>query len=110
MTNEKQEKLDEQLRPLYAELQKFGQTQDWDRALKVTRKSRFNKFIWFEIFYFKYLVLGISSNEKKATHCKIICLMQLDKFDEALNTITKNPLDTAYEIQSFLIKEIFVFI
>ncbi len=36
--------------------------------------------------------------------------MQLDKFDEALNTITKNPLDTAYEIQSFLIKEIFVFI
>ncbi len=45
MTNEKQEKLDEQLRPLYAELQKFGQTQDWDRALKVTRKSRFNKFI-----------------------------------------------------------------
>ncbi len=41
MTSEKQEKLDEQLRPLYAELQKFGQTQDWDRALKITRKSRF---------------------------------------------------------------------
>ncbi len=40
MTSEKQEKIDEQLRPLYAELQKFGQTQDWDRALKVTRKSR----------------------------------------------------------------------
>lgn len=42
MTSEKQEKLDEQLRPLYAELQKFGQTQDWDRALKVTRKSNFS--------------------------------------------------------------------
>jgi hypothetical protein len=40
MTSEKQEKIDEQLRPLYAELQKYGQTQDWDRALKVTRRSR----------------------------------------------------------------------
>ena len=39
MTSEKQEKIDEQLRPLYAELQKHGQTQDWDRALKVTKKS-----------------------------------------------------------------------
>ncbi len=47
MTNEKQEKIDEQLRPLYTELQKFGQTQDWDRALKVTRKSRLNEFILF---------------------------------------------------------------
>lgn len=42
------------------------------------------------------VVLGISSNEKKATHCKIICLMQLDKFDEALTTIVKNAVDTAY--------------
>jgi hypothetical protein len=39
MTSEKQEKIEEQLRPLYAELQKYGQTQDWDRALKITRKS-----------------------------------------------------------------------
>ncbi|UJR16379.1 hypothetical protein I4U23_003282 [Adineta vaga] len=77
MANEKQEKIDEQLRPLYAELQKYSQTQDWDRALKVTKK-----------------ILGISSNEKKATHCKIICLMQLDKFDEALTTIVKNAMDT----------------
>jgi hypothetical protein len=45
MTSEKQEKIDEQIRPLYAELQKYGQTQDWDRALKVTRKSRFRKSI-----------------------------------------------------------------
>ncbi|CAF1124731.1 unnamed protein product [Adineta steineri] len=77
MTSEKQEKIDEQIRPLYAELQKYGQTQDWDRALKVTKK-----------------ILGISSNEKKATHCKIICLMQLDKFDEALTTVIKNTVDT----------------
>jgi len=78
MTNEKQEKLDEQLRPLYAELQKYGQTQDWDRALKVTKR-----------------ILGFANNENKATHCKIICLMQLDKFDEALATIVKNTLDTS---------------
>ena len=43
MTSEKQEKIEEQIRPLYAELQKYGQTQDWDRALKVTKKSRFRK-------------------------------------------------------------------
>lgn len=41
MTSDKQEKIDEQLRPLYAELQKYGQSQDWDRALKVTKKSLF---------------------------------------------------------------------
>ena len=41
MASEKQAKIDEQLRPLYAELQKYGQTQDWDRALKITRKSLF---------------------------------------------------------------------
>jgi hypothetical protein len=106
MTNEKQEKIDEQLRPLYTELQKFGQTQDWDRALKVTRKSRLKKSLFkFKILLFEYLVLGISSNEKKATHCKIICLMQLDKFDEALSTITKNSLDTAYEIGVFFDKQ-----
>lgn len=40
MSNEKQEKIDENLRQLYAELQKYGQTQDWDRALKVTRRSK----------------------------------------------------------------------
>ena len=45
MTTDKQEKLDEQLRPLYAELQKYGQTQDWDRALKTTRKSMFKESI-----------------------------------------------------------------
>jgi hypothetical protein len=45
MTSEKQEKIDEQLRPFYAELQKYAQTQDWDRALKVTRKSIFNELI-----------------------------------------------------------------
>ena len=96
MTSEKQEKIDEQLRPLYAELQKFGQTQDWDRALKVTRKSKFNPSReTLDVYFFaEYLVLGIASNEKKATQCKIICLMQLDKFDEALSTITKNSTDT----------------
>jgi hypothetical protein len=27
--------------------------------------------------------------------------MQLDKFDEALSTITKNSIDTVYEIELF---------
>ncbi len=54
MTSEKQEKIEEQLRPLYAELQKYGQTQDWDRALKVTRKSIVKKSISFEIVGFVF--------------------------------------------------------
>jgi len=56
MTNEKQEKLDEQLRPLYAELQKYGQTQDWDRALKVTKRSK----IHFQHFSFEFFPLNFS--------------------------------------------------
>ena len=61
------------------------------------------------ISLFQYLVLGIASNEKQATHCKIICLMQLDKFDEALSTITKNSMDTAYEVRILFHKEVFRF-
>lgn len=30
--------------------------------------------------------------EEKALHCKIVCLMQLSKFDEALDYIEKNNL------------------
>ena len=66
----------------------------------MTRKSKYEYTELPSILYFDCLVLGIASNEKKATHCKIVCLMQLDKFDEALTTIIKNSLDTGYKLST----------
>lgn len=44
-----------------------------------------------------YKVLGLSVNEKKAFQTKIICLINLDKFDEALSSIERyNDADDLY--------------
>lgn len=43
--------------------------------------------------YSFFSVLGIAANEEKALHCKVICLIQLSKFDEALRYIEKNNLN-----------------
>lgn len=48
------------------------------------------KFLDF-LNYLNNLVLGISVNDKKAFHCKIVCLINLNKFDEALSSIEKFP-------------------
>jgi signal recognition particle subunit SRP72 len=37
--------------------------------------------------------LGISVNDKKAFHCKIVCLIQLSKFDEALTSLQRFPVE-----------------
>ncbi|PZC83892.1 hypothetical protein B5X24_HaOG206641 [Helicoverpa armigera] len=59
----------------YVELNKFCQSGDYDRALKATGK-----------------VLQIAPHEQKAFHCKIVCLIQLHNFKEALAVLcnTKN--------------------
>lgn len=67
------EKNSEQIKALYTELHKIAPTQDWERILKVAKK-----------------ILGLSVNEKKAFHCKTVCLIQMDKFDEALSGIERN--------------------
>ena len=41
------------------------------------------------ILYFS-LVLQEAREDEKAFHCKIVCLLQLGRFDEALNHIHKN--------------------
>lgn len=51
----------------YIELNKFCQSADYDRALKAAGK-----------------VLQIAPNEQKAFHCKVICLIHLHNFKEAL--------------------------
>lgn len=39
--------------------------------------------------FFIFLVLGLSVQEKKAFQTKVICLINLDKFDEALSSIER---------------------
>ncbi|VVD04130.1 unnamed protein product [Leptidea sinapis] len=57
----------------YVELNKFCQSGEYERALKASGK-----------------ILQIAPTEQKAFHCKIICLIQLHNFKEALGAIT-NP-------------------
>ncbi|KZC12385.1 PREDICTED: signal recognition particle subunit SRP72 [Dufourea novaeangliae] len=59
---------------LYGELNKLGQNGEYEKALKIANK-----------------ILGLHQDEKAAFHCKIICCIQLSKFNDALQFIIKNP-------------------
>lgn len=69
------EKNADQIKALYTELHKIASqaNRDWERILKVAKK-----------------ILGLSVTEKKAFHCKTVCLIHLEKFDEALSGIERN--------------------
>lgn len=74
------EKNAEQIKSFYTELSKIAPSQDWERILKTAKK-----------------ILGLSVNEKKAFQTKIICLINLNKFDEALSSIERyNDADDLY--------------
>ncbi|XP_011166899.1 signal recognition particle subunit SRP72 [Solenopsis invicta] len=71
------------LSTLYADLHKLGQNGEYERALKITNR-----------------ILGISQDEEAAFYCKIICYIQLSKFNEALQLIVKTPkLATCLEFE-----------
>ena len=59
---------------LYAELNKLGQNGEYERALKAANK-----------------ILGIAQDEEAAFQCKVICCIQLSKFNDALQFISRNP-------------------
>lgn len=59
---------------LYTELNKLGQNGEYERALKTANR-----------------ILGISQDEEAAFHYKIVCYMQLSKFNDALQAIVKTP-------------------
>ncbi|KAH0949947.1 hypothetical protein HN011_007482 [Eciton burchellii] len=59
---------------LYTELSKLGQNGEYERALKTANR-----------------ILGISQDEEAAFQCKIICHIQLSRFNEALQAIVKTP-------------------
>ncbi|CAH1153398.1 unnamed protein product [Phaedon cochleariae] len=58
----------------YAELNRLSQNGEYERALKAANK-----------------ILGVSPHEFDAFHCKIVCLIHLSKFDEAISLMNKNP-------------------
>nr|XP_022915119.1 signal recognition particle subunit SRP72 [Onthophagus taurus] len=58
----------------YTELYRLEQNGDYDRALKIANK-----------------ILHASPNEATAFHCKVVCLIQSSKFDEAINCMKKHP-------------------
>ncbi|GLV46334.1 Signal recognition particle 72 [Carabus blaptoides fortunei] len=62
------------LSSLYLELYRFEQNGEYERALKTCNK-----------------ILHTSPKEASAFHCKVVCLIQVTKFDEALQNINKNP-------------------
>lgn len=68
---------------LYNELNKFSKNAEYEKALKTANR-----------------ILGVAPSEKKAFHCKIVCFIHLNKFDEAINLFNKKPEETeslAYE-------------
>ncbi|KAG5900246.1 hypothetical protein JTB14_018227 [Gonioctena quinquepunctata] len=58
----------------YAELNRFSQNGEYERALKAANK-----------------ILGVAPQEFLAFHCKVVCLIQLSKFEEAISLMNKNP-------------------
>ncbi|KAK2187665.1 hypothetical protein NP493_158g04070 [Ridgeia piscesae] len=58
---------------LFADLQRLGQNGQYDRAIKVVNK-----------------ILQESPEDETAFTCKIVCFIQLGKFEEALAAIRKN--------------------
>lgn len=59
---------------LYTELNKLGQNGEYERALKTANR-----------------ILGISQDEEAAFHYKVVCYIQLSKFNDALQAIIKTP-------------------
>ena len=58
---------------LYLELSKFEKTQDFDKALKICNK-----------------ILNVAPHDETAFHCKMVSLMQIGKFEDALKQIKDN--------------------
>ncbi|KAJ8926937.1 hypothetical protein NQ314_020789 [Rhamnusium bicolor] len=58
----------------YAELNRFSQNGEYERVLKAANK-----------------ILGVAPQEFLAFQCKIVSLIQLSKFEEAITLLNKNP-------------------
>uniref|UniRef100_A0A182PQW1 Signal recognition particle subunit SRP72 n=1 Tax=Anopheles epiroticus TaxID=199890 RepID=A0A182PQW1_9DIPT len=70
------------IRQLYTELNKHCSSADYDKALKAANK-----------------IIGLDATEWKAAKCKLVCLIQNGKFEEALKFIERGTSipDTTFE-------------
>ena len=66
----------------YLELTKLEKNHDFDKALKVCNK-----------------ILNVDPKDETAFHCRMVCLMQLSKFEDALKQIrdTHFKIDLIFE-------------
>ncbi|ALC47189.1 Srp72 [Drosophila busckii] len=60
----------------YSDVNKFASNQEYDKAVKAVNR-----------------ILGVAPDDQTALHCKVVCLMQLSKFDEAHKFIEKNRMN-----------------
>ncbi|TMW47689.1 hypothetical protein DOY81_007237 [Sarcophaga bullata] len=63
------------IKAAYADVNKYGQNGEFDKAMKAVNR-----------------ILGVAPDDTTALHCKVICLIQLSKFEEAAKFIEKNKL------------------
>uniref|UniRef100_U5EXU8 Signal recognition particle subunit SRP72 n=1 Tax=Corethrella appendiculata TaxID=1370023 RepID=U5EXU8_9DIPT len=69
------------IRQLYTELNKFGTNGEYDKAVKSANK-----------------IITLDSNEIKAAQCKLVALIQLSKFEEAIKFLDRSQLaNTTFE-------------
>ncbi|XP_067615116.1 signal recognition particle subunit SRP72 [Eurosta solidaginis] len=65
------------IKAAYADVNKFGQNREYDKAVKAVNR-----------------ILGVAPDDQTALHCKVVCLIQLSKFEEAYKFIDKNKLSS----------------
>ncbi|XP_035227394.1 signal recognition particle subunit SRP72-like [Stegodyphus dumicola] len=68
------------LTALYSDLVRAGDSGEFDKALKIVNK-----------------ILQEDKEDKKAYHCKAVCLIHLNKFEDALKTLEKHVSDSQFE-------------
>lgn len=65
---------------LYSELIRAGDSGEYDKSLKIVNK-----------------ILNEDKDDKKAQHCKAVCLIHLSEFAEALKILDKHVSDSQFE-------------
>lgn len=77
----------------YSELNRLGQNAEYERAIKSANRSKHHPNICLLLFSSHIIsisVLGLAPQETLAFHYKIICLIELSKFEEAIQLLNKN--------------------
>jgi signal recognition particle subunit SRP72 len=71
--SEKAERDKKAITTFYAELNRFGQNGEYERAIKAANK-----------------ILNLAPHEFLAFYYKVVCLIELSKFDEAVRLLNGN--------------------